>query len=622
MRKLQITRVKKIGGGAAKAYIYVDGKNQGCIDNGKTGVLEIDCNAHSLYIVITLPQGDIKSNMVTIPSNDLNYWYHFELKTGLFSSTVSLFEDEKLAEQNRQTLIDRKQFNDIKSKVDSVFDKIISGNEIGKRDYGLLKTLPDYCRESDYYKRNVLGMRYNHYKNCAEMYFDDKIGINVIYLFMLDAASLCGKDKNTFTSLKHYNYLITQNNIINSCLSENISESLESIRKKNMRELSESILSAYNQGLEFYKQGKYENAINSILLTDFSAEDLNDLKKWMIWGSMIEGESKETSDFYNTLQNVNCKLMKIITKKDGKILQLKNIDMIIAESIRLANARSISNINDELETFLNITCKIFNVKEQQYRILQNLFSYLNAYEQEKMVLEAMVSNCIPRTSEQEERLSFLKTHNPTSFDNSSTADSASNTESCSDGKFTYEYRSVSWNNKEISEYFDSLSLQNQTVQTPFVIEEWNKNLNINNITWDIEKVAEKIEDALKENFGDRYKVGLTNSRSTGGISEYDKTILITDFSENGYPWLTFNVIGEQITKNQIMIYVYAMYMTNFDLSLSNSIIERNKEICNKILLLKQKQNPKINSYMQVLTDIIIKELENWLNGQNSSSIYD
>lgn len=622
MRKLQITREKKIVGCAAEAYICIDGKNQGYIDNGKTGALEIDCNAHSLYIVISLPQGEIKSNVVTIPANDLNYWYHFELKSGLLSSKVMLFEDEKLAEQNRQTLINRQAFNDIKSKVDSVFGRIISDNEVGKRDYGLLKTLPDYCRQSEYYKRNVFGMRNNYYKNCAELYFNDKIGVNVIYLFMLDAASLCGKDKNTFTSLKHYDYLIDQNNIINSCLSENISESLESIRRKNMSELSESILMAYNNGLEFYKQGKYENAVNSVLLTDFSKEELNDLKKWMIWGSIIEGESKETSDFYNTLRNANCNLMKIITKKDGKVLQLKNVDMIIAETIRLANANSVSNINDELELFLNITCKAFCVGEQQYKILQNLFSYLNAYEQEKMVLEAMVSNCIPRTPEQEERLSFLKTHNPTTLEHSSAVNSGSSTEASSEGKFTYEYRSVLWSNKEVSEYFDSLSLQQQIVQIPFVVEEWSKNLNISNITWDIDKVAERIENTLKENFGDRYKVGLTNSCATGSISEYDRTILITDFSENGYPWLTFNVIGEQITKNQIMICIYAMYMTNFDLSLSDSIIERNSDICNKILMLKQKQNPKINSYMKVLTDIIIKELENWLNGQNSSSIYD
>ncbi len=190
-----------------------------------------------------------------------------------------------------------------------------------------------------------------------------------------------------------------------------------------------------------------------------------------------------------------------------------------------------------------------------------------------------------------------------------------------DNGFVYEYRSITWKENDIVNYFDALSMQNQTVLFPFVINEWTKNITVNGIKWSIENVANRINEVLIENFGEKFKVNIVESGRTGEYVDFDKTALIVNKLDTGYPWITFNVIGEQMMKNQITLSVYAMYTPAFDDNLGKSIFERNMGMCNKLLMLNEKQNPKINNYMTNLTDLIIKELEKWINNQNESNIY-
>lgn len=61
-----------------------------------------------------------------------------------------------------------------------------------------------------------------------------------------------------------------------------------------------------------------------------------------------------------------------------------------------------------LDEFLEYTCKTLDIPGSQYNILQKVFAYFEAYEQEKRILENMVNNYITRSSEQEDRLTFLQ----------------------------------------------------------------------------------------------------------------------------------------------------------------------------------------------------------------------
>ena len=135
------------------------------------------------------------------------------------------------------------------------------------------------------------------------------------------------------------------------------------------------------------------------------------------------------------------------------------------------------------------------------------------------------------------------------------------------------------------------------------------------------RCCHRLNEVLIENFDDKYKVNIIESGPTGQYADFDKTAFIVNKLDTGYPWITFNVIGEQLMKNQITLSVYAMYTPAFDEDLGLSNIERNTGMCNKILMLNQKQNPKINNYMTNLTNLIIDELEKWINSQSENNIY-
>ena len=84
-----------------------------------------------------------------------------------------------------------------------------------------------------------------------------------------------------------------------------------------------------------------------------------------------------------------------------------------------------------------------------------------------MVLEAMVANCINRTSEQEQRLEFLKNIKVDNSANSNSyvksySDNSVREEDIPEGKFVYDYRFIGYSDAELKGVFNELSLKNKT----------------------------------------------------------------------------------------------------------------------------------------------------------------
>ena len=67
--------------------------------------------------------------------------------------------------------------------------------------------------------------------------------------------------------------------------------------------------------------------------------------------------------------------------------------------------------------------------------------------------------------------------------------------------------------------------------------------------------------------------------------------------------------------------MYTTYRPNADV-LSENVYERNQMIEKKVLMLRKKQNPKIINLIQIVTNLVVKELENWVNSQQTQNIYD
>ena len=622
-RKIILTRDKKFIGGGADYLVYLDGECLGRIDNGDTASRVVSSNQHVIYVYGKFTDRPVRSDEIYIPENDLDYHYHIVTTSGLFSGHIELQEDSSQASYNRDILEKRRIQNNIISRVDSVIKPIIKSGKMGERNFEAINTLTAEYINSDYYKEVINMLRNEYYKTLATKSFSVGMSHLKIYQVLKEISIFTRENIATFESLRHYDYMVIDNNIFNSVLSIDTIEDLRKIMNKEpLKELSEDFLMTYHESKRLCDLGFYEKSINRLLFTKFTDDDLDNAKRWLLYASMDEGAGKEASDFYNVMLKFNKTVFgDSVLDENNRTVEIKSVDMIIAESIRLSSVNSIDKINEPLDDFLNIGCKYFNVDKEQYNILINIFTYLNAYKQEEMVLEAMVSNCIERTPEQEERLRFLKNKKNNFVNNEKFSYTPTVEDAVTDNGFVYEYRSITWKENDIVNYFDALSMQNQTVLFPFVINEWTKNITVNGIKWSIENVANRINEVLIENFGEKFKVNIVESGPTGEYVDFDKTALIVNKLDTGYPWITFNVIGEQMMKNQITLSVYAMYTPAFDDNLGKSNIERNMGMCNKLLMLNQKQNPKINNYMTNLTDLIIKELEKWINNQNESNIY-
>ena len=609
------------------AYLYVDGENQGKLPNGKNGSIDIDFSSHKVMVVYNDGYKNYPSNVVIVPANDLTYVYRFVADVGFFKTNITLTENEKWAQRNKKILMDRQAFNTIKSKVDNAFREIVEKEHpiTHEKDYTLLKNLPEYCIKSEYFKKIVNDIGMQICESVSNNYFGSGMGIDEFYRAMKDLADLYMLEHSRFPALNHYDYMIKEKNIINSVLSENPIEDLKEIEsRKFLADLPNEIFTAYHDAKDLFEQKKYLPAFEKALHSNNTSVDLDNIKRALIFGAMIEGDDKDASDYYKTLSFINRKTFGRFAKDGKNMIEYLNVDMLIAETIRLSRTRSVDNINKNLEDFLTLTAVIYKADKKQYDILQKIFAYYNAYEQEIMVLDAMVENHIERTPEQEERLLFLKEHKKSNFSalQVDVDETTENEEEGSVRKLVYEYRALSWNEKETKDYFDSLSAQNQSAKTPYVINEWSKNISALNISWNFKSVWKKLDNAMQENFGERFRVIGGDSCPTGAINDADKSIIIADISEGGYNWIWFNVVGEQMLKNQVTISIYTIYMSELDGNPNASIIERNKEICSKLLSFKQKQNPKINNYIQTITDILIKSIEEWINSQSESDIYN
>ena len=120
-----------------------------------------------------------------------------------------------------------------------------------------------------------------------------------------------------------------------------------------------------------------------------------------------------------------------------------------------------------------------------------------------------------------------------------------------------------------------------------------------------------------------YDNGITYSLSDDleGPGKYFK-IYEDDDSIAKYPWLSFIISSEQITRKQISVSIYALYIPEKDNLSFDDTIKRNQMTAAKFLSIKNKQNPKVNNYIYTMQSLLIEELEKYINaGIETDSIY-
>lgn len=625
-RMLRILRPKTIMGMLGHNYIMVDGKNYGNLPNGKEAYIDLDYQAHEVWIYAEYSDGKVRGESFFIPANNLDYYLIIEKKTGLTMAHISLVEDYSQAEKNRKILDEQRKIQDIKQKIDSIIMNELQKN-MRDRDFTALRSLNAEYKQSAYYRESIIALKKAYYKEILEAMIKHPGNMSACMECMKPLEIIPELENDIKHTLRHYDYVVNRRNNINSVLSLNVEEDILKIDKNIPEVFEEGFEESLARVFKERENGNMEQAVNALLFADFPEEELDKLKRSILKGAMVEGKFEDASEYYQEMLAISKYIFSVSVKVNGEIVYGESVDKIIAEAIRYFHVGTLDNVNDDLKVFLEVVAPASGIDKKQYTILQTVFAWLKGYEQEKMVLDAMVKNMVERTPEQEDRLKFLCRNvssnitNGGNFVDKVDITSATDKDMIMDGKLIYEYRCMTWKNNEIKNFFDTMSLENKTLQIPVVVSEWTKNIEARGIEWKPSEIKERVEEKLKKSLGEQFGVAVTNSSVSGARLDYSDSIAVIDISGKGYPWLAFLICGEETIVNHLMLSVYGLYMPDIDLSDALTIYERNAEIAKMVEMLKEKQNPKINNYIQTMTDLFVEELECWINDIRSTDIY-
>jgi hypothetical protein len=187
--------------------------------------------------------------------------------------------------------------------------------------------------------------------------------------------------------------------------------------------------------------------------------------------------------------------------------------------------------------------------------------------------------------------------------------------------FAYDYRTCKWPEREIREYFDSLFKAKKSVSNEYVISEWVQTIKSSS-TWDFESASKQIINKIQENFDDFVTCEIVRAKPAGtSDDQIHDALLIKTTGVNkslNFPEVGLLVFGEQIVKTNITAQIYTVYTPSGKFDSSGNTINA---ICESIMAINYMQNPKMNTFIMTIQDVVKVELENWFNKQSAGSIY-
>lgn len=399
----------------------------------------------------------------------------------------------------------------------------------------------------------------------------------------------------------------------------------------------DSLISSMARGLELELKPSAEDLLNSdnpsdwskgvniILAGDREEVDYTGLKIAMILSAMEPIDEDVWAKTYDFVRDAAILLLSVDLvyekNRENVLKRLPPIDLLIADAIVYKKTNNLSKINSELNQYLDLYAEAQFDKKAEFTTLANFFASIQAFEQEMLVLDKMVEHNIPRDEQQVARLAFLHAGGAENAGRAALISQVEYTKE--EGKLAIDYRALSWDERTLTMQFDSASGVNKLAETPLVIAEWNKNISTKATEWDGETVFPEIERCIDDNFGKDFnvikkQVGIVMD----GDLDYTESIVMEPSEQSKYPWLGFILSGEQMTRKQASVSLFATYFPEFDFKDESSNIQRNKKAANRALMLKMKQNPKINNFIETMQSILIDELEGFFNrADDSESIY-
>lgn len=386
VRYLILTREKKFSGSITPYEINIDGQWVAKLNNGETINIPLDFSEHQFYMRVDFAGTNSISEGLVIPKDVFNHRLYCRHKSGLTKVKLLWEIDKDQEAQNNQILQEQMHNSAIINEINGLLDSI-EEKTIGLRDYSILNQLSEDAKNSPVYANWLEKTKNDCISMVLNQYMDHKWGYERLFMPIHDLCTIPEFKENCSRYLRYFDYYIKSKDAINSVLTEDnpVEEIIE--LSKGSRKIHDYISDDLSKAIadidNYYKNGDNEKALESLLLVNVDEKDLWGIKKLLIISAMTEGATDEETEKYMVIKQFYKDVYLLLDDTKSEKTYIDTVDEIIAETIRCSYTKVFTKVDEMLDEFLEYTCKTLDIPGSQYNILQKVFAYFKAYEQEK-----------------------------------------------------------------------------------------------------------------------------------------------------------------------------------------------------------------------------------------------
>lgn len=505
--------------------------------------------------------------------------------------------------------------------VSYMFAQVMLGENMSQRDFSFFDQMPGEYRNGSEFKKNLAKVEEKYYSFLANAFKDCEITVPSIISCLKDLLYFDELRDDIESMIAAEPYLKSEVAASASVFSESsdISAMMQRVRDYNIMDTMRT-MGEFVDGITVSESSDFKGALRHWLLGSYSKEELDDIKIAVLHLAQEEDQNEAIVEIYDCYKKL-CKRtfgLSTVKKVDGKeeVVIYPPVDMVIAEVLRHICSGTADQYNADLKEWIE-TCGE-RIGGEQLNVLQNVFFHLNAFEQEEIVLEHMVRHNIARSAEQEQRLKFLK-GNHTTGSMGQTTFQAINVQA-GENDLLYDHRFVNWKVNEIQQYFSNLTLTRTSQIHKMVIDEWQKDVSIPGILWNNEEVLKLVSAEMEKNFGRVYEVSIVDA----GAAVDDWVDVLPSIYIRAMDAgvrnseLSFLVVGEQVTNSTVHLTIMVLLAPIVQASEATE----NDVLCKKMIAVKEKHNPRVDTFISTVKNILIGQLETWINQfNNKQEIY-
>lgn len=508
--------------------------------------------------------------------------------------------------------------------IDDAF-KAFLDSPVKDRYYEGIDSTPADLRKAEFFESRLVSLMNHHFKLCADGYREGKNSTTTVYKYIGELLHFPEVDNQIGSWFKNASYFETDLGTAKSVLSSQrpIREQFQEILAEGLPDcvgkFAEIMCDAYEimtyktiKGRELADDEADVALVEKLMLNEVELKDFDELKRAILYLAL---ENNRDSD--NNTQFVMLSKLAEMTfgltcaLPEGGTSLYPGVDTMISKGIRYSKNGRIEEFDEILQDWLS-TSYGSDLDQEQYVLLQKVFEELGAFTSEQILLEAMMRWNVDHTIEQENRLVFLKNNAAAIMKEVSkyapvevVAESAyKNTQQ--NATVIYDHRFHSWGASDVDKFFKSLTLSGKKHCVAAVVDKWAKNVTMESKLWSNHAVAEVLKRTIEEEFGEEYTVAEVKA----GVvidEEVDSTaaVYVCPTRNARYQDIAYLVVGEPMTKTQVHLSILVLV-------LPDEINSDNEKASRRIITVKEKNNPKLETFIETTKNIVTEQINKWV----------